>query len=738
MPPLAGNLVGHYQIVCQVGSGGMGTVFKAFDTTLQRTVALKFLTPNPTNLTDRDALLREARAASTLDHKNIGTVHAIEESGEGQLFLVMAYYEGQSLACRMTGPAFPVLEAVEIVQQIAEGLGHAHLHNIVHRDVKPSNVILTSGGQVKIVDFGLARFVGPAAATQTRTFAGTLPYMSPEQVMGRSVDERTDIWSLGVITYQLLANRLPFPGENPAATMNAILRGSPPELSDSPKELRRAVQRALARRPQDRYESCAELIRDLREFAVLANCPTSGHDALEGRRLAVSAPPGHTLGWIRLIRRGGWRSLTVMLLLLAGILAVSFRHDLFPGRRAEAKVSASPVAYESYLRGQEYLARYDKPGNLDAAIKLFESTTNADPKFALAFAALGEAYWNKYLLDDDPQWVRLASAACKRAAELNDQLPAVYVTLGRIHSGTGLRDLAIQEFHRAQNLDHNSTGALLGLADTYASVGRNREAEDLYKRASAMRPADWDGYFRLGAFYYDQRRFSEAANQFRRVIDLMPDHGPAHTSLATTLLSLGQQDEAEAEFKKSLALAPDYVAASNLGVIYYNQKRFAESAAMTEQALHSNDKDYRLWNNLAIAYEWLGQADKARQAFSQERARLEELVPLRPYDAEVHADLGAMYSQLRLGDKTRTQLNVALALSPDSASILSKAGEAYENLGERPLALQYFRKALQKGWTLEDLKMNPDLRSLLSDPSARRVLEKALPSTTQRVASVTR
>ena len=737
MPPLAGNLVGHYQILCQVGAGGMGTVFKAFDTTLQRTVALKFLTPNPTNIVDRDALLREARAASTLDHKNIGTVHAIEETDDGHLFLVMAYYEGQSLASRMTGPPFPVFEAVEIVQQIAEGLGHAHLHNIVHRDVKPSNVILTSGGEAKIVDFGLARFVGPAAATQTQNFSGTLSYMSPEQVMGRPVDARTDIWSLGVITYQLLANRLPFSGDNPAATVNAILRASPPELSDSPQGLRKIVRTALAGRPQDRYQSCADLLGDLQDFSSLANRPTVGRSGLEAQRLGLLALPSRAFRSLRFARGRRWM-LLLPLLLLAGILAVSFRHQLFPGKRAQAEVSASPAAYESYLRGQEYLARYDKPGNLNAAIKLFESTTQADPKFALAFAALGEAYWNKYLFDEDPKWVQLASAACKRAAELNDQLPAVYITLGRIHSGTGLRDLAIQEFQRAQELDHHNAAALLGLADTYADVGRNQEAEDLYKRASAMRPADSDGYYRLGAFYYREHRFSEAADQFRRVIDLLPDHVPAHTSLGTTLLSLGREDEAEAEFKKSLALAPDYVAASNLGVIYYNQKRFAEAAEMTEKALQVNDKDYRLWNNLAIAYEWLGQPDKARQAFSQELTRLEQIAPLRPDDAEVHANLGAMYSQLRLRDKAKMQLDAALALSPDDAGILGKAGEAYENLGERSLALEYFRKALQKGWTLEDLKMNPDLRSLLSDPNARRVLEKALPSTTQRGVSATR
>ena len=218
----------------------------------------------------------------------------------------------------------------------------------------------------------------------------------------------------------------------------------------------------------------------------------------------------------------------------------------------------------------------------------------------------------------------------------------------------------------------------------------------------------------------------------------MPDHVLAHTSLGTSLLSLGQDSEAEAEFKKSLALAPDYAAASNLGFIYYNQKRFAEAAEMTEKALHINDKDYRLWNNLAIAYEWLAQPDKARNAFSEELTRLEEIAPLRPYDAEVHASLGLTYSQQRLRDKAKTQLDAALALSPDDAGILGKAGEAYENLGDRSQALQYFQKALKKGWTLEDLKMNPDLRTLLSDANARRVLDKALPSSTQQAASAAR
>lgn len=733
MAPLAqasaGSVVGHYQILCQVGAGGMGTVYKAFDTTLHRTVALKFLTPDPITPADRDTLLHEARAASALDHKNIATVHAVEQTDDGQLFLVMAYYEGQSLAARMTGPAFTPSAALEIVRQIAEGLSHAHQRSIVHRDIKPSNVILTSSGEAKIVDFGLARFLSPGATTQTLTFSGTLSYMSPEQVMGRPVDARSDIWSLGVITYQLLTNRLPFPGDNPAAIVNAIQYDFPPPL-ETHNGLQRIVDRALAKRLQDRYQSCQDLLRDLQNVGPLSDRPV---DTVTEHHLTSRRWFAHTFRSFRLARTRLWISLAV--LVLAGVLGVAFRRQLFPVRYLQAEISASPAAYESYLRGLDYLRRYDKPGNLEAAIKLFQSTTQADPKFALAFAALGEAYWIRYTLGDDPQWVQLASAACQRAAELNNQLPAVYVTLGRIHSGTGQRDLAIQEFQRAQELDRHNAAALLGLADAYSTVGRAQEAEDLYKQAIAMRPEMWDAYHRLGAFYYDQRRFPEAAEQFRRLIELLPDHAPAYTSLGTTLLALGRTSEAEAEFKKSLSIAPDYAAASNLGVIYYTQKRYAEAAALTEKALHINDKDYRLWNNLAIAYEWLDQPEKAREAFHEELTRLEQLAPFRRDDADVQANLGVMYSQLHLRDKSKTHLAAALALSPDNPDTLGKAGEAYENLGDRSLALTYFQKALHKGWTLDDLETNPDLRSLLSDPNARRVLHRALSPTKHAATS---
>ena len=726
---IPGNYVGHYEILSEVGAGAMGVVYKAFDHQLQRTVALKFLPPDEIcNSADRDRLLHEARAASTLDHKNIATIHAVEGTGDGQLFIVMAYYEGVSLATRRrTAPLSPV-EAIDIVRQIAEGLGHAHLHNIVHRDIKPSNVILTPEGEAKIVDFGLARFVSAGASTATLSLAGTLLYMSPEQLSGKAVDARTDVWSLGVIAYELLTNRLPFEGDNPAATIMAILQSSPAEMEGVSPGLQSIVFRALSKSAADRYQSCGELVRDLNTVEMSAGEPARGvGKEMFKVRVPLALRP---LAGKRPVPRRRWRRVATMfaamLALIVCVLNAKRIADWMKDR--PPSVSTNPAAYETYLQGLAYLRRYDKPGNLDAAIRLFETTTKADPKFALAFAALGEAYWNKYRQDGDPRWVELASASCGRAAELNDRLPAVFVTLGRIHDGTGQHNLALQEFERALELDHRNADALLGLADAYSSAGRIQEAEETYKRAAAMRPEYWDGHYRLGAFYYQQGRYADAASQFRRVVELLPDHAPAHTSLGTAFLSLGQEVDAETEFKKSLALAPDYPALANLGVMYYRQKRFAESATMTEKALSLNDKDYRLWNNLAIAYEWLDQPEKAKHAFSRELARLEQVVALQSEDAEVRAHLGVRYAQQHQRSRALPHLDAALALSPDDPEILNKVGEAYEKLGERAKGLDYFQKALRKGLTLEDLELNPDLRPLLSDPNARRVLQGALPA----------
>ena len=718
----------HYRILEQIGAGGMGVVYRAHDERLDRDVALKVLSPGTiVETTTRKRFHKEALTLSKLNHPNIATVHDFD-SQDGTDFLVEEFIEGLSLDAMLASGPLSQKEIIKLGSQLADGMAAAHEHGVIHRDLKPANVRVTPDARLKILDFGLAlilrREASPTAVTEslseTKGITGTLPYMAPEQLLGSKLDARTDIWATGCALFEMATGRRPFLGSGPALT-DAILHQSPPAVSKlNPKisaALDAVIQKCLDKDPGKRYQSAREIAVDLQRAVPT---PISS-----GVRLRLR-------GWFAARR---W-TVTVAVPMLIVCMLIVRRMDWQVIRRLSG--SANPAAYETYLQGLEFLRSHDKPGNLDAAIRSFETTTKADPKFALAFAALGEAYWDKYRQDEDPQWVPLASASCQRAAELNDRLPAVFVTLGRIHDGTGQHNLALQEFERALELDHRDADALLGLGDAYSSTGRIQEAEDTFKRAAAMRPEYWEGYHRLGVFYYQQRRYADAASQFRRVVELLPDHASAHTSLGTALMGLGQEPEAEVEFKKSLALAPGYAALANLGVMYYRQKRFAESATMTEQALQLNDQDYLLWNNLAIAYEWLDQPEKAKNAFGRELTRLEQIVVLKSEDAEVRADLGVMYAQQGQRKRAQQHLDAALALSPDNPEILNKVGEAYEKLGERSKGLEYFEEALRKGFRLEDMELNPDLRSLLSDPSAHRMLEAASAPTVKPQPSANR
>ena len=271
-----GRVVGRYAILERIGGGGMGVVFRARDPALERFVALKLL---PAHLvTDAEArarLIREARTASALDHPNIAVVHEIgtepapDDPAGTVLFIAMAYYDGETLADKVGRGPLPVGEAIEYAIQLADGLSSAHEAGIVHRDIKPANLLVTSRGQLKIVDFGLARGAGPAV-TRDGTIVGTVAYMSPEQTRGDTVDHRTDLWSAGAVLYEMLAGVRPFRGDAEQAVVYGIRHDEPPALdvlrSDVPPGLARIVARCLVKDPDARYADAESLLSDLRAW----------------------------------------------------------------------------------------------------------------------------------------------------------------------------------------------------------------------------------------------------------------------------------------------------------------------------------------------------------------------------------------------------------------------------------------------------------------------------------------
>jgi non-specific serine/threonine protein kinase len=268
---LTGKTISHYRIFEKLGEGGMGVIYRAEDVRLTRTVALKILTESfAQDQESKRRFIREAQSASSLQHNNICTIHEIDETPDGGLFIAMDYYTGETLKQRIRRGALDVGETVDIVVQIAEGLKNAHEHGIIHRDVKPANIFITDDGTIKILDFGLAKREGRTQITRGLARFGTVDYMSPEQIKGEEVDQRTDIWSLGITLYEMLGGRPPFQADYEQGMMYLILNQEPEDLrtlrGDIPDALLTIVEKSMAKEREDRYEDLASLLDELRSI----------------------------------------------------------------------------------------------------------------------------------------------------------------------------------------------------------------------------------------------------------------------------------------------------------------------------------------------------------------------------------------------------------------------------------------------------------------------------------------
>jgi len=300
--------LGEYRLVQKLGEGGMGVVYKAQDTLLKRMVALKFLSPAlTTDPAAKERFIQEAQAASALDHPNICTIHEIKESDDGRLYMVMACYEGQTLKDRLADGAISIEEALHIARQIAEGLAEAQAKGIVHRDIKPANIMITEKGEVKIMDFGLAISGEAKRLTAAGRIIGTPAYLSPEQAQGFPLTFHTDIYSTGVVLYELVTGVLPFDADDIGILLLQQVKKQPKPPSelvpDIPRSLERAILQALAKQPDDRFESAGAMAAALAAVSSRRSQTVDAalNDQTDEAPAAVPLPPTRQASVIRVV-----------------------------------------------------------------------------------------------------------------------------------------------------------------------------------------------------------------------------------------------------------------------------------------------------------------------------------------------------------------------------------------------------------------------------------------------------
>jgi len=598
-PKTVSQQIGAYRIIEPLGKGGMGEVYLAFDPRLGRKVAIKLL---PAEFTaDADRVRRfeqEARAASALNHPNIITIHEIGQASPeecGARYIVEEYVEGETLRQRMVSAPQKRIEpseAIDIALQIAAALSAAHEAGIAHRDIKPENVMVRRDGIVKVLDFGLAKLTEPsapavdtqaptmAASTETGVVMGTPQYMSPEQARGLKVDERTDVFSFGVMLYEMVAGRKPFEGDTVSDVIAAILKTEPLSLAscwaEAPDELQWIVSKTLRKDREERYQTFRELLSDLndlkQELEVQVKPERSA--STEGKKTTGAASSAAMIISGNERRRNG-------LLLVAGALIVTIAalaYFRFVNNRAPAIDSAEKLrpqatgdqqrgarrytdnteAWQLCLKGNYYANRQSGEG-FKKAIEHFRQALNLDPNYAPAWVGLAETYaWTGALMGTLPpnDAFPKVKAAAQKALELDETLAEAHTSLA-FYLFFYERNWAEaeREFKRALELNPNYPVAHRWYARYLTAMGRHDEAIAEIKRAVELDPLSLNDNSIAAWILREARRYDQAIEQYRKTIEMDPNYRPAHSELGWAYLHKGMRQEAIAEFQKAIELA---------------------------------------------------------------------------------------------------------------------------------------------------------------------------------------
>ncbi|MGK5045084.1 protein kinase domain-containing protein [Janthinobacterium sp. GB4P2] len=712
---------GHYEVRRLLGEGGFGHVFEAWDAKLCRSVALKRLKPQA-DVLHPEKLINEARLAASLKHAAFVRIFAIEGQGTGQS-IVMELVEGQTLGQFMHSGKADLQAALDIAYQIADAMDEAHAMDLVHGDLKPSNLMLEAEGKVRILDFGLARHIDPQA-TQTTTLCdlqGTIAYMAPERLMGRLPDTRGDVYALGAMLYEMLAGQRHFAHLNGLALAAAHMQATEawPDLPETvPPTINALVRSMTAHDPAERPRT----MRDVRE-AIGAQCGEAVTVAapLADETPAKEEPPATVSIRLPLPRKRTlkWGASVALLAVLAGWQLP----NIIPAVKSFVTGEKAPAPYSemaSMAAGMEALRVFDRDTSQAQAIEHFSTVLKHNPTSAAAAAGLSIAYSLRYIGNGrDDTWLQRADASAQQAIASDNQLALSHVAHAWVQELKGQREAALTAVSAALNLDPQNLLALVGKIRLLINSKQFELAQKTIDTALGIHPRERLFYLMQGVLHYRQAAYFESETAFRKTIELDPRSSNAYAYLNAALLRQDRNDEALRVLQQGLQIQPHWELYNNLGTSLFAKADYLGAVEAFKNAVSSSKGSpgtYLLWANLADAQRWIpAQAAASKDSYQHAIALLTPILQRRPENATFHSHMALYQAYVNKKQEALTRLKQAMNMSKDVADVQFRAALTYELIGNHDEALTALIQAVTLGYPLNLIETAPDLLNLRRD-----------------------